>query len=262
MSEPTGDSRLAESEKSWFAGYYEEERFHPFGMRLRMERDLRLLRRESGGSTLGRVLSIGCGDGRLERMVAPYAEHVYASDLSPEAIAMAKQCAADEGLANVTFEVGAADELGWEGPFDVVLCIALLHHLPEAEVPTFVQDVSRRLAPGGLLYTLDPNANAVLRKVGRVVLGSRYDNYHTDDEREIDPRETEQILHSAGFHQVRFLPVDWTLIPTMYLFPRGPKWPLHICDWVDRGCYHLPFGRWVSGFSLAARKPGKAVVGK
>jgi 2-polyprenyl-3-methyl-5-hydroxy-6-metoxy-1,4-benzoquinol methylase len=254
MPEPTGDSRLAESEKSWFAGYYEEERFHPFGMHLRMERDLRLLRKESDRGTLGRVLSIGCGDGRFERMVARHADHVHASDLSPEAIAIARQCAADEGLTNITFEVGAAAELGWEGPFDVVLCMALLHHLPEKEIAPFVQDLFERVAPGGLLYTLDPNVDAILRKVGRIVLGQRYNNYHTADEREIDPRETEEILRQAGFSQVRYLPVDWTLIPVMYLFPRGPNWPLRICGWTDRVCNHLPFRRWASGFSLAATK--------
>lgn len=254
MLEPARDSRLAESEKSWFAGYYEKELFNPFGMRLRMERDLRFLRRESGRANLGRVLSIGCGDGRFERMVARHAEHVQASDLSPEAIAIARQRSADEGLHNLTFEVGSADELGWEGPFDVALCMALLHHLPEKEVPPFVRGVFERVAPGGLLYTLDPNVHAVLRKAGRVVLGRRYDTYHTDDEREIDPRETEQILYEAGFCQVRFVPVDWTLIPATYLLPKGPNWPLRICDWIDRVGYHLPFGRWVSGFSLAARK--------
>lgn len=254
MSGANREPSRIESEKAWFAAYYGEERFSRLGLRLRMERDLRLARRQIKSSGFGRVLSIGCGDGRFERMLAGHAEHVTGIDISPEAVAIARRKTAEDGCSNLDFEACTTDEFVWDGPYDVVFCMALLHHLPETEVPRLARRIFQHIAPGGLLFTLDPNAGAVLRKVGRVVLGSRYDTYHSPDERELDPGETESMLRAAGFGKVLFLPSDWTLIPCMYLLPRGPDWPLRLCDWVDRLCYRLPFRRWASGFSLAAFK--------
>ena len=243
-----------ESERAWFADYYREKHFNTFGMGLRLRRDLTNALKHSGRRTLGRVLSIGCGDGRFERLVAPSAESVVGIDISPDAISIANAIAARDGLANLTFQVKTPDEFDWDGPFDTVFCMALFHHLPEDEVPSLASRIYQNLARGGLLFTLDPNADAVMRKIGRIILGDRYHNYHTDDERELNPLDTQAIIRGSGFDRVDYLPADWTLIPAMYMLYRGPQWPMRLCDWVDRLCFRFPIDRWASGFSLAAHK--------
>ena len=82
---------VEEAERAFFAGYYAERRYNPTGWRLRMERDARVLRAAAPGGRLGRVLSVGCGDGEFELMLAPYAESVLGVDISPEAIAIARR---------------------------------------------------------------------------------------------------------------------------------------------------------------------------
>ena len=56
-----------------------------------------------------RVLDVGAGDGRIALGVAEYAEESIGVDPDGEAIARARERAA--GLANVRFEVGAAQDL-------------------------------------------------------------------------------------------------------------------------------------------------------
>jgi ubiquinone/menaquinone biosynthesis C-methylase UbiE len=69
-----------------------------------------------------RVLDLGCGDGRLALGVAGMARTVDGLDPDPDAIAAARKRARDEGVANVTFAVGAAQSLPYaDGAFDVVI---------------------------------------------------------------------------------------------------------------------------------------------
>jgi len=254
MPEVDLEPNYLESERAWFADYYREEHVNPIGMGLRVRRDLANALKHSGRRTLGRVLSIGYGDGRFERLLAPSAESVVGIDISPDAISIANAIAARDGLTNLKFQVKTTDEFDWNGPFDTVFCMALFHHLPEGEVPGLASRIYQNLERGGLLFTLDPNADAVMRKIGRIILGGRYHNYHTDDERELSPSDTRAIICRSGFDRVDYLPADWTLIPAMYILSQGPQWPLRRCDWVDRLCFRLPIDRWASRFSLAAHK--------
>ena len=61
-----------------------------------------------------RVLDLGCGDGRLALGIAPFASSVAGLDPDAELIAKAAKQAAEAGLRNVEFRVGAGQDL----PFD------------------------------------------------------------------------------------------------------------------------------------------------
>lgn len=254
MSSDRKPDTIAERERDFFARYYAEQSYNLHGWRLRMRRDLRQLLRESGARPLGRVLSHGCGDGLFELAVAEHAEHVTGLDLSQEAVELARRNARARGVENVSFECGRAEDFAREGRFDSMLCIGLLHHLPASSLPGFMASLHEGLRPGGLLYGLDPNEHAVLRKLGRLLLGPRYHRYHSPDERELDPRAIEVQLREAGFEQVRVLCGDWTLIPATYLLARGPDWPLSLCAALDRALGALPLARLASGFAFSARR--------
>jgi len=253
-----GERQLSEEEeRAFFARYYGERGYHPLGWRLRMERDLRVLRKSTSAPSLGRTLSIGCGDGAFELLFAPHARTVLGVDLSPEAVAVAERARARAGAQNVSFQCGSFRDLSWSEGFDTIVCLAFLHHVPEAELAGFLRACHECLAPGGLFFSQDPNVRGVLRSLGRVVLGRRYAHYHTPDERELDPAELEGQLRAAGFVSVAIRHVDLTLIPACFLLARGPGFPLRLAALADRLWCATPLAPWSSGFTAAARRaPG------
>lgn len=87
---------------------------------------------------VGRMLSIGCGDGVHENIIGRYglAQSIVAFDASPVAIERAK-AEADAGGWEVDFSVRLfeefASEPGQENEFDLVLFSGSLHHVKDLE---------------------------------------------------------------------------------------------------------------------------------
>ncbi len=265
--EPAERTRTEADEREFFARYYAEQRYHPVGWRLRMQRDLRVLlgaasratpaERASAGETgpkLGRTLSIGCGDGAFEMLLAPHTDSVLAVDLSPEAIAVAERARAASPVRNVEFRCASFRDLAWDEKFDTIVCLAFLHHVSEAELPGFLRACHDHLAPGGVFFSQDPNVHGVLRAIGRVVMGKGYDKYHSPEERELDPAELSAQLRAAGLGGVEIRHVDLTLIPACYVIRRGPGLPLRLLAWIDRAWCATPLAPWSSGFAAWGRR--------
>jgi SAM-dependent methyltransferase len=210
--------------------------------------------RRAGSDRLGRVLSLGCGDGQFELMLAPHAEQVVGLDLSPEAIESAKRAAKAAGVTNLQFYCLPLEEVEWSETYDTIICLATLHHVPEAEVSTLLRRVFDHLVPGGLFYSQDPNRNGLLRVTGRVLLGRNYDHFHSPNERELDPTELAGQLRDAGFEDVHIGYIDLTLIPGLFVLTRGPAWPMRLLLWADWLWCHSPFTRWASGLYASARR--------
>jgi SAM-dependent methyltransferase len=242
------------SEIAFFANYYENTAYNLTGWRLRLNRELHSLRRVLGNQKPKRVLSIGCGDGAFEIQLAPFAEHITALDLSPQAIQVAQQTAAKAKVTHVDFRCLSFADLAWNEKFDVIICLAFLHHVREPDLPDFLKQVYTHLEPGGFFYSQDPSIHGVLRKIGRVLLGSNYDKYHSPDERELDPAELKLLLKSAGFSTVEIDYIDLTLIPMLYILTTGPDWPLYLCAGLDWLWCRSPVARWASGFKAISRK--------
>ncbi|MFJ5997844.1 class I SAM-dependent methyltransferase [Streptomyces sp. NPDC092370] len=94
----------------------------------------------------GSALDVGCGSGDLARLPAGRAEHVHGIDADPEITARARELT--PAGAPVTYT--AADALTGLGErsYDVITCVAVVHHLPFTEA---LQSFRDRLAPGGTL---------------------------------------------------------------------------------------------------------------
>jgi len=242
------------AERAFFAGYYAERRYHPTGWRLRLQRDARVLCAAAPGGRLGRVLSVGCGDGEFELLLAARADAVVGVDISPEAIEMARSAQARAAVRNVEFRCLSVVDLALTERFDTVVCVAFLHHLPAAALSYFLATTYDRLQPGGLFYAQDPSVHGIMRLVGRRLLGARYDTYHSPDERELDPAEVVDALTTAGFAGVTVRYIDLTLIPALYFFARGPDAIQYACALLDRLWCASPLARWASGFSVVARR--------
>jgi SAM-dependent methyltransferase len=145
-------------------------------------------------------------------------------------------------------------ELNWNDTYDTIVCLAFLHHVPPAELPELCRQAYDHLAPNGLFYAEDPNINGILRKVGHVLLGRRYDHYHSPDERELDPPEVKSLLEQAGFHRVGIGYIDLALIPGLFVLAKGPTWPLYVFTVLDWIWCHSPFAALASGFTTSAWK--------
>lgn len=102
--------------------------------------------------TVARGLTIGCGDGGLERhgAVLRLCEHYDAFDVSPGAIEIAQAAAAKAGLANVTYAVQDLNDAAFERDrYDVAFASMALHHIENLE--HLFEQVREALKPGGLL---------------------------------------------------------------------------------------------------------------
>jgi 2-polyprenyl-3-methyl-5-hydroxy-6-metoxy-1,4-benzoquinol methylase len=245
---------IENDEIAFFEKMYHAEAYHPVGWRLRLARELNSLRRAAGDVRLERVLSLGCGDGQFELMLAPYADHITALDISPQAIEIAKRNATKAGVTNVDYQCLPLSELSWDTQFDAVICIAFIHHVPEADLPEMLQQAFAHLKPGGFFYSQDPNRDGFLRKVGRLTLGKRLDKYHSPDERELVPREFKAQLRAAGFRAVKIGYIDVTLIPAYFVLTKGPGAPFYLCRTIDWIWCHSPAAPWASGFYAFGRK--------
>ena len=98
-----------------------------------------------------RVLDIGCGTGAILEHL-PAVEY-YGFDLSAEYVAAARQRFGERG----TFwqERVTSASLGRVPPCDIVLAMAILHHLDDTEALQLFELASAALRPGGRLITYD-----------------------------------------------------------------------------------------------------------
>jgi protein-L-isoaspartate O-methyltransferase len=110
--------------------------FHPWVMR-------RLPRR------FGRALDVGCGSGDLVRLLATRAYHVHGIDSDERIIGEARE-STGSGLP-VTYAVADGRSYDQGGPYDVITCVAVLHHLPLAGTLAHFRE---QLAPGGTLLVV------------------------------------------------------------------------------------------------------------
>lgn len=237
-------------ERDFFADWV----VNPSGDALRWERELDLLL-EARPRGLGSVLSLGCGRGWFETRLAEHADLVLGIDLSPDSIDEASALAARQGLDRVEFICADITAFDFDREFDTILCVGFLHHLSDADALALLTRIRRHLREGGLVHTQDPNARGILRKIGRLVLGARYDAYHTEDERELDPDRVRALFVEAGFEKTRLRYMDLSLIPAMQLFPSAPAWVMAGFAGLDRLFCGLPgLARWSSGFSVDATR--------
>jgi SAM-dependent methyltransferase len=245
---------VEERERAFFDRHYREVARNAAGFALRVRREFAALRRLTGHRRLGRLISVGCGDGSFECLLAPHAESVLGIDLSSTAIERARARAATQGLANVEFRCQAASALDPGERFDGIACVAFLHHVAEPELPALLANLFARLRPGGFLFAQEPSRRGLLRTLGHGVLGANYHRYHSADERELDAGELSAQLRATGFTNVEIDWIDVTLIPGQYVFPRASAGLMHAFAAFDRVLCATPFARWASSFTVIATR--------
>lgn len=207
----------------------------------------------TGAGKRSRVLSLGCGIGDTELLLAPHVGHLTGVDLSPTAIQQARADARRSGVTNADFVEGTAAP----GSFDVVIAIFFLHHLPDAALADLPAQLRQALAPGGAFYSLDPSRQRLSGAVGRLLIPWMMKRYQSPDEHELDAEETAAPFRRAGF-AVSTSIYDFGSSPLAGLLPgwRGGYVAARKLD--DRLLRLSPLRRRGSNFELLCRAPGLA----
>jgi ubiquinone/menaquinone biosynthesis C-methylase UbiE len=237
-----------------YSGFAQSHFAKPAVRELRRHMVRRILE-ATGAGRESRVLSLGCGIGDTELLLAPHVASVTGIDLSPAAIRQAREDARLAGLTNVEFVEASADEAGFvENGFDVIIGIFFLHHLPDLELAKLARGVRVWLKPGGVFYALDPSRYRLSGALGALLLPHLMRRYQTPDEHELKPAETVQRFTEAGL-DARFHYYDFGSTPLAGLLPSW-GWGYRVARWIDEALIRTPLLRAVSSnFEVLARRP-------
>ncbi|HEX6998706.1 MAG TPA: bifunctional 2-polyprenyl-6-hydroxyphenol methylase/3-demethylubiquinol 3-O-methyltransferase UbiG [Gammaproteobacteria bacterium] len=118
-----------------------------------------------------RVLDVGCGGGILAEALARRGARVVGIDLAAPGLEAAREHAAAQGLA-IEYVCASAAEIAAREPgaFDVVTCLELLEHVPNAD--EVVAACARALRPGGAAFFSTINRN--LKSFLLAIVGAEY----------------------------------------------------------------------------------------
>jgi tRNA (uracil-5-)-methyltransferase TRM9 len=106
-----------------------------------------------------RVLDVGCGNGRLARLLGrerPGASYT-GIDAVSELVEVARAQNADLETITSQFHVADITQLDWllfidSLPIDVIVCLAVLHHIPSFDLRACIlREMAGLLAPGGIV---------------------------------------------------------------------------------------------------------------
>lgn len=105
-----------------------------------------------------KVLDVGCGSGRLSRLLATEAREVVGIDVSPEMVKRARR----DVPANARFLEMSLFDLPADETYDAIVVSSLLHHF---DAKPMLASLKGALAAGGLLLMIEPIAGGHLDRL-------------------------------------------------------------------------------------------------
>jgi SAM-dependent methyltransferase len=240
--------RELEYHEKLYSGFAQSHFARPAVRALRRHMVQRILN-VTGAGPESRVLSLGCGIGDTELLLAPHVAELTGVDLSPAAIRQARADAGALAIGNARFQEGGMAE----GRYDIVIAIFFLHHLPGNELAALPRRLKEILTPGGVFYSLDPSRQRLSGAVGRILIPNLMKKYQTADERELEPIPTAELFRRAGL-DTRVEIYDFGSSPLAGLFP-GWAAGYRMARALDDRLLRLPLlRRRGSNFEIIARR--------
>lgn len=103
------------------------------------------------------VLEVAAGTGICGRFLAPFVKNVTCLDMTTAMLAVGKDEARKQGLCNMDFVQGDAEQLPFpDGSFDIVISRLAFHHFPDPK--RCFAEMARVLKAGGKLIVIDMEA--------------------------------------------------------------------------------------------------------
>ncbi len=237
-----------------YSGFAQRHFAQPAVRAFRRHLAARILERTQARPT-SRLLSLGCGLGDTELLLAPHVGWITGVDFSPAAIRQARADAAKAGARNVEFVAAELNAIEFpERSFDIILAIFFLHHLPEEELERVVRRLPSLLRRGGVFYSLDPSRYRLTGALGRILVPGLMRKYRSPGERELGPWSTCERFRRAGLRaQTRFY--DFLSTPCAGLFPKAARL-YRFARLTDEFLVRVPgLNRLGSNFEILARAP-------
>jgi SAM-dependent methyltransferase len=252
MSTPT-ERELAYYE-DLYSGFAQQHFAKPAVAAFRRYLAARILAR-TGAQGDWRVLSLGCGIGDTELLIAPQVGELVGFDLSPKAIAQAQADASGAGVRNARFLCGEWGEaLAAQDRFDLVLGVFFFHHLTDGELAAAPRQLRDVLRPGGVVYALEPSAQRLAGMIGKLLVPHLMKRYQTADERQLLAEPTAALFRREGYSAE----TDWFDFVSTPLAGLLPSWKAgyHAARLADHTLIRIPaLRRWSANFELVASVP-------
>jgi SAM-dependent methyltransferase len=215
-------------------------------------RILTLCRERRGVTASWRVLSLGCGIGDTELLIAPHVGEIVGIDLSPKAISQARRDAERASIRNARFLASDWQEgIGGNGRFDLVLGVFFFHHLADSELAAAPRELTAALTSGGAVYALEPSARRLAGTVGKLIVPHLMKRYQTADERQLIAEDTAALFRKSGY-QTTTCWFDFASTPLAGLLPSWES-GYRLCRLLDHTLIRTPLvRRWSANFELFA----------
>jgi SAM-dependent methyltransferase len=186
----------------------------------------------------GDALDAGCGHGAISLLLVEQGRTVVGLDISPTAIAAARELAHKKGLRTVSYEIADITSFtGYENRFGIIVDSTLFHSLPEEAIDGYQRVIFRAAAPGASYFVLV------------------FKNCSFPDDCEFKPHEysREQLHEKVG----RCWTIDEIRESNIHFYPLGGTFGLQNPEFTK---ITYPFddkGRWIiPSWLLIAHKPG------
>jgi SAM-dependent methyltransferase len=156
-----------------------------------------------------KILDLGCGVGWTSRLLARRGHTVTGVDISPDAIAAARELAAAEQISNVQFVEGDYEVEIAEASYDFVLFYDTLHHAEDERAA--LQTAFRALKPNGAVLAFEPGYGHSQAEVSRHAV--KKFGVH---ERDMPPQKIVSTGKAVGFQRSLFLPLPHDMMRSLY----------------------------------------------
>lgn len=241
-------SKQAKNERAFFDSLAEKQDIHYFwGWKTKIGKFRHDLRAQIILLYLNqnmRVLELGCYAGELTKKIAKSKANIFAIDISPKSVSMAKQRVK---LKNVHFQIDNIENSSFKDHFfDAVFGNGILHH---TDLKLSLPEIKRILKPKGKFIFFEPNLLNPEIFLERKVSVLRKLSHNSPDETAFIRWQLKKALQHAGFVNIRVEPFD-------FLFPAFPGQFLPVLKIINKILEKTPIVKEFSGsLIVSGEKP-------
>lgn len=147
----------------------------------------------------GTVLDLGCGIGRVASYVAPAASTLWAVDVSPRMLELARERLGEFGNVRYALcrDVVVPDVP--TGSVDFAYSLLVLQHVEREDAYLLLEELRRMLRPGGVAMMTFPNLLSETYLKGFLDYAHGRATAQLNRARVYTPQEVERLLVAAGF---------------------------------------------------------------